>query len=53
MKIRPKVLSITVSTQHKDLMEFENDLQKMISKVQFGRVNNDFQKRLKNDIRSI
>ena len=30
-------------------MEFEDDLQKMISKVQFRRVNNDFQNRLKND----
>ena len=39
--------------QDKDLMEFEDDLQKMISNVQFRRVNNDFQKRLKNDIRSV
>ena len=39
--------------QYKDLMEFEDDLQKMISNVQFRRVNNDFQDRLKNDIRSI
>ena len=39
--------------QHKDLMEFEDDLQKMISNVQFRRVKNDFQNRLKNDIRSI
>ena len=39
--------------QHKDLMEFEDDLQKKISNVQFRRVNNDFQNRLKNDIRSI
>ena len=35
--------------QHKDLMEFEDDLQKMISSVQFRRVKNDFQNRLKND----
>ena len=28
--------------QHKDLMEFEDDLQKMISNVQFRRVKNDF-----------
>ena len=34
-------------------MESEDDLQKMISNVQFKRVNNDFQNRLKNDIRSI
>ena len=34
-------------------MESEEDLQKMISNVQFRRVNNDFQNRLKNDIRSI
>ena len=39
--------------EHKDLMEYEDDLQKMISYVQFRRVNNDFQNRLKNDIRSI
>ena len=39
--------------QHKDLMEFEDDLQKMISNVQFRRVKNDYQNRLKNDIRSI
>ena len=39
--------------QHKDLMEFEDDLQKMMSKVQFRKVNIDFQNRLKNDIRSI
>ena len=39
--------------QHKDVMEFEDDLQKMISKVQFRRVKNDFQNRLKNDIKSI
>ena len=38
--------------QHKDLMEFEDDLQKMISNVQFRRVKNNFQNRLKNDIRS-
>ena len=28
--------------QDKDLMEFEDDLQKMISNVQFRRVKNDF-----------
>ena len=28
--------------QHKDLMEFEDDLQKMISNVQFRRVKNDY-----------
>ena len=39
--------------QYKDLMEFEDDLQKMISNVQFRRVNNDFQNRLNNDLRSI
>ena len=39
--------------QHKNLMEFEDDLQKMISTMQFRRVKNDFQNRLKNDIRSI
>ena len=39
--------------QKKDLMEFEDDLQKKISIVQFRKVNNDFQNRLKNDIRSI
>ena len=39
--------------QHKDLMEFEDYLQKMISNVQFTRVENDFQNRLKNHIRSI
>ena len=38
--------------QHKDLMEFEDDLQKIISNVHFRIVNNDFQNRLKNDIRS-
>ena len=39
--------------QHKDLMEFEDDLQNMISNVQFRKVKNDFQNRLKSDIRSI
>ena len=39
--------------QHKDAMEFEDDLQKMISNVQFRRVKNNFQNRLKNDIKSI
>ena len=39
--------------QHKDLMEFEDDLQKMISNVQSRIVQNDFQKRFKNGIRSI
>ena len=39
--------------QHKDLMEFQDDLQKMISNVLFRRVKNDFQNRIKNDIRSI
>ena len=39
--------------QHKDLMEFEDDLQKIISNVQFRRVKNYFQYRRKNDIRSI
>ena len=39
--------------QKKDLMEFEDDLQKKISIVQFRKVNNDFQNRLKKDIRSI
>ena len=34
-------------------MEFEDDLQKMISNVQFRRVKNNFQNRLKNDIKSI
>ena len=34
-------------------MEFEDDFPKMISKVQFRRVKNDFPKRLKKDIRSI
>ena len=36
--------------QHKDLMEFEDDLQKIISNVRFRIVNNDFQNRLMNDI---
>ena len=39
--------------QYKDLIEFEDDLQKMISKIQFRRVNSNFQNRLKNDIRSV
>ena len=39
--------------QNNGLMEFEDDLQKMISNVWFRRVKNDFQERLKNDIRSI
>ena len=39
--------------QHKDLMESEDDLKKIISNVQFRRVKNDFQYRLKNYIRSI
>ena len=39
--------------QHKGLMELEDNLQKMISNVQFRRVKNDFQNRLKNDIRSV
>ena len=39
--------------QYNDLMEFEDDLQEMISNVQFRRVNNDFQNMLKNDIRSV
>ena len=34
-------------------MEFEDDLKKMISNVQFRRVNNDFQNRLKNDTKSV
>ena len=33
--------------QHKDLMEFEDDLQKLISNVQFRRVKNGFQNKLK------
>ena len=36
--------------QHKGLMEFEDDLQEMISNVQFRRVNNNFKNRIKNDI---
>ena len=32
-------------------MEFEDDLEKIFSNVQFRRVNNDFQNSLKNDIR--
>ena len=39
--------------QHKDLVEFKYYFQKMISNVQFRRVNNDFQSSLRNDIRSI
>ena len=39
--------------QYKDIMEFQDDLQEMIPKVQFRRVNNDFQNMVKNDIRSI
>ena len=39
--------------QHKDLMEFEDDLQKILSSMQFRRVNNDFENRLKNNIRLI
>ena len=39
--------------QHKDLMKFENDFQKMISNLHFRRVKNNFQNRLKNDTRSI
>ena len=31
-------------------MKFKQYLQNMISNVQFTRVNNDFQKRIKNDI---
>ena len=41
------------SRQHKDLITFEDDLRKIISNVEFRRVNNYFQDRLKNDIRSI
>ena len=37
-------------SKHKDLMEFEDDLQKLISNMHFRRVKNDFQDRLKNDI---
>ena len=37
--------------RHKDLMGFEYDFQKRISNIQFRRVNNDFQKRLKSDIK--
>ena len=39
--------------QHKDLMEFEDDLQKILSSMQFRRVNNDFENKLKNNIRLI
>ena len=39
--------------QYKELMEFEEYFQNVISNVQFRRVNDDFQNRLKNDIRSI
>ena len=39
--------------QHKGLMEFEDDLQEMISNAQFRRVNNDFKNGIKNDIWSI
>ena len=39
--------------QYKDLMEFECDLQKLISNMQFRRGSNNFQNRLKNDIRSV
>ena len=59
LKMRPKVLSISTfktckcPPQHKNLMEFEDDLRRMISNVQFRRANNDSQNRLKNDIRSI
>ena len=58
LKMSLKVLSTMVLKhkslpQHKDLIKFEDDPQKMISKVQFRRVNNDFQNRLQNDIRSI
>ena len=35
--------------QHKDLMKFEDHLQKIISIIQFRTVNNDFQNRLKDD----
>ena len=34
-------------------MEYEDDLQIMISNMQFRRVSNNFQNRLKNDIRSV
>ena len=34
-------------------MDFEEDYQNMISKVRFRRVSNDFQERLKEDIRLI
>ena len=39
--------------QYKELMESEEYFQNVISNVQFRRVNDDFQNRLKNDIRSI
>ena len=35
--------------QNKNLMEFEDDLQKMFPTVQFKTVNNDFQNRLESD----
>ena len=38
-------------SQHKVLMELEDDLEKFFSNMQFRRVNNDFQNSLKNDTR--
>ena len=39
--------------QHKDLIEFEEDLPKSTSNVQSKRATNGFEERLKNDLRPI
>ena len=37
----------------KELVSFENDMMDMIKKLEFKRVNNEFQSNLRNDIRQI
>ena len=40
-------------TQVKELIPFENDLLQMVKTVEFRRTGNDFQTRLKNDMRNM
>ena len=39
--------------QHKDLIQFENDIIELINSVTFRRLHNKFQNTLRNDINSI
>ena len=40
-------------SMYKALVPFENDMMDMIKKLEFKRVNNEFQLNLRNDIRQI